>query len=293
MPLKASLFSFRRNKLSTVKFQIISDLHLEIGHYYTPPRIPVEAPYLILAGDIGQLIDFFESKHYILFLTTQCENFQHVYLVLGNHEFYGVTRKAGIELASRLEAQPTLQSKLTVLYRKRVDISDEVTLLGCTLNTHIPSEVHNTVQAKVADFRKIEGWTIQQHNQEHVLDVEWLRSEVTSIQANEPTRRVLITTHHAPSLKGTMSPLLGNKPWHLSFAAAILESDSHSWVRASCLHYWVFGHTHWNSEIRIGKLVLCSNQKGYECNKGSEGGQLTTKSKVKAVRFNVRKTIEV
>ena len=289
----AGFFSFHRNTSSTTKFQIISDLHLELGHYYTPPKIPVEAPYLLLVGDIGQLIEFLESKHYRLFMTTQCENFQHVYLVLGNHEFYGVTRQAGVELAMRLEAEPALRSKLTILYRKRVDISDEVTLLGCTLNTHVPREAYDIVQTKMADFRKIEGWTVHQHNEEHALDVDWLRSQVTSIQANEPRRRILIATHHAPSMNCTMSPLLENEPWRSSLATGILESESSTWTRAPCLRYWVFGHTHWNSDTRVGKLVLCSNQKGYERDKGSEGGQLKIKSNIKAVPFEVRKTIEV
>ena len=289
----ASFFSLRRDKMSCIKFQIVPDLHLELGHYYTPPKIPVEAPYLILVGDIGQLNEVFDSKHYLLFLKTQCENFQHVYFVLGNHEFYGVTRQAGIELATRLEAEPTLQFKLTVLYRKRIDVSDEVTLLGCTLNTQISREAHDIVQAKVADFRKIQDWTIQQHNREHTLDLEWLRGEATSIQANEPKRRILIATHHAPSLKSTMSPLLENEPSRSAFATAILESESNTWTRAPCLRYWVFGHTHWNSEIRVGKLILCSNQKGYERNKGSEGEQRITNANKKTVRFDVRKTIEV
>ena len=289
----AHLFSIRRKRKPPVRIQFISDLHLELGHYYTPPKLPAEAPFLVLAGDIGQLAEVFDSRHYLHFIRTQCENFQHVYLVLGNHEFYGVTRQAGVEIAMKLQAEPILQSKLTVLYRKRVDISEDVTLLGCTLNTHIPPDAYDSVLENLADFRKIEEWTIKQHNQEHDLDKEWLKNEMTSIQIHEPKRQVVIATHHAPSLQNTMNPLLKDKPWHSAFPTGILESESETWTQAPCLRYWIFGHTHWNSEIRIGNLVLCSNQKGYERNKGSEGGRLVPKLDPEAIRFDVRKMIEL
>lgn len=45
------------------KFQIMSDLHFELGQQYSSFYIPSSAPYLLLAGDIGRLV------HYHLFLT--------------------------------------------------------------------------------------------------------------------------------------------------------------------------------------------------------------------------------
>jgi hypothetical protein len=38
-----------------VRFQIMSDLHLESFQDYSTFRIPSSAPYLILAGDVGHL----------------------------------------------------------------------------------------------------------------------------------------------------------------------------------------------------------------------------------------------
>jgi len=39
-------------------FQINSDLHLEVGQQYATFDIKPSAEYLILAGDIGKLIDY-------------------------------------------------------------------------------------------------------------------------------------------------------------------------------------------------------------------------------------------
>lgn len=38
-------------------FQILSDLHLEINQEYLSFEIPVCAEHLVLAGDVGRLVD--------------------------------------------------------------------------------------------------------------------------------------------------------------------------------------------------------------------------------------------
>ncbi|KAK7605630.1 hypothetical protein BKA81DRAFT_226280 [Phyllosticta paracitricarpa] len=81
-----SLFDFSRSP----KFQIVSDLHLEVGQQYSSFDIPASAPHLILAGDYDA---------YLGFLRRQTEQFETVFLVLGNHEFYGITFGESIELA--------------------------------------------------------------------------------------------------------------------------------------------------------------------------------------------------
>lgn len=79
-----SIFS----KSSSPAFQILSDLHLEAGQQYSSFKIPPSAPFLILAGDIGRLIDY---DAYAAFLAKQTAQFERVFWVLGNHEFYGLS----------------------------------------------------------------------------------------------------------------------------------------------------------------------------------------------------------
>lgn len=77
-------------------FQVMSDLHLEGGtaesaNSYEQFKIPPKALYLILAGDIG----YFKHKdRYLAFLRRQCECFVRVFLIPGNHEFYGMSRRS-------------------------------------------------------------------------------------------------------------------------------------------------------------------------------------------------------
>jgi hypothetical protein len=62
------------------------------------------------------------------------------------------------------------------------------------------------VETRVSDFRRITGWTIDHHNMEHVLDIKWLKTHVGVIHEEEPHRRIVIVTRHAPSFKDTCKP---------------------------------------------------------------------------------------
>ena len=107
----------------------MSDLHLELIEYrYDTQK---SASILILGGDIGR---FYEYHSYLTFLQKQCEKFDKVLLIAGNHEFYGSSREEGLEAAQRLENDPTLRGKLVFMNRTRFNLEDHgVVVLGCTL----------------------------------------------------------------------------------------------------------------------------------------------------------------
>ena len=247
---------------SRTRFQIMSDLHLEVGQQYADFEIPVEAPYLILAGDIGRLKDY---QPYLDFLRRHCERFIKVFLILGNHEFFGTSHAEGLELARCLEKEPGCNGKLHVMNRNRLDldISPRITILGCTLQSRIPSEAKPTVQMKVNDFKHIDNWTVDDHNSEHQHDVEWLQSEIQKIrrEEHEPKRDILVITHHAPTVHGTSKPSDLANSWSCAFSTDLLGD-----VVLADVQWWVFGHTHFTSEFEHSQVRLVSNQRGYVLN---------------------------
>jgi hypothetical protein len=382
-------------------FQVMSDLHLEVGrqyhHHHAPspsplpplslipsealsPRpsssasacvftIPRRAPYLILAGDVGRLADFDE---YRAFVAAQCALFDAVFLVLGNHEFYGLSRAEGLRRADALQRDASMRGRLFVLNRTRVDLTGmaaapagvaniiseadlgqsstsvavagnihgdsirnvydiveddgdadaewdvkgkrkagvrlhrdsidddgtSVTILGCTLHSHVPPEARNVVRQKVSDFRRIADWTVEDHVAEHARDVAWLRRELRAITggqhpANGETapdatahqdrqarrrgggyrrarRRIVIVTHHAPMVRGTSHPQHVGSPWSSAFATSLLDDDKNDDDVSgggpgafSAVDCWVFGHTHYSTDFWVGGTRLVSNQRGY------------------------------
>ena len=97
----------------------MSDLHLEIGNQYEFFQIPATAAsHLILAGDIGRLAD----EGYAEFLYRHAAQFEAIFLVLGNHEFYGISRDQGLNKAKDIAEQERMNGKIIVLDRGSYEI---------------------------------------------------------------------------------------------------------------------------------------------------------------------------
>ncbi|KAL2817969.1 Metallo-dependent phosphatase-like protein [Aspergillus cavernicola] len=242
-------------------FQVLSDLHLEINQQYLSFDIPVCAKHLILAGDVGRLVDY---DNYRGFLQKQTDRFELVFLILGNHEFYNNTFASGLQKARQLEQEPCLNGRLVLLHQGRYDIpGSRVTVLGCTLWSKIPDEARAIVLSKIQDFKKIKDWTVDDHNGSHEADLAWLLSEMELIQSKNKTenkkRSILVMTHHAPSIQDTSSPQHANNPWSSAFATDILSQIS----KSSGVKAWVFGHTHYTTEFKNQGIRVVANQRGY------------------------------
>lgn len=136
------------------RVQILSDLHLEVGQQYSTFTFPASAPFLILAGDIGRMVGYRDCRG---FLESQVSRYKKVFLVLGNHEFYGLGYQSTIDEARRLSQEPSLSGGLVLLHRARWDDPDsDLTILGCTMWPAIPEAAHGIVEAKVNEFRMID-----------------------------------------------------------------------------------------------------------------------------------------
>jgi Calcineurin-like phosphoesterase len=255
-----------------MRFQILSDLHLEVGQQYRTFLISVHAPNLILAGDIGRLQDYEPLLH---FLERQCANFERVFYVLGNHEFYGVSHDEGLQLADKLSQEACLQGHLHLLNRSRVDIPTNISVIGCTLQSRISTASRSIVQSRINDFTRISNWTVDDHNAEHERDVAWLREEIRKIRDREDgekgEHKIIVITHHAPIRKGSSRPEHEENPWSDAFATELLdphpdltgceESAETNVLRE--VSWWVFGHTHFTTSCTRENVRLVSNQRGY------------------------------
>ncbi|KAK2629913.1 hypothetical protein QTJ16_000733 [Diplocarpon rosae] len=240
---------------SSLRVQVLSDLHLEVGQQYTSYTFPTSAPLLLLAGDIGRLKDY---NSYLHFLHAQVTRYAKVFLVLGNHEFYDLEYEEGLVIAQRLTTEPSLADKVILLHRAYWDYPESnLTIIGCTLWSALPCEVHEIVAAKVKDFTKIKQWTPEKHNQIHIEEVDWLREQVATLHL--AGRRLLVATHHAPCIEDTSRPEHVANPWTAAFATDILQQPG-AWNGVGT---WVFGHTHYSTEFLRKGIRIIANQRGY------------------------------
>ncbi|KZZ92807.1 Metallophosphoesterase domain protein [Moelleriella libera RCEF 2490] len=257
-----SMIFKRKRRPPRHRVQILSDLHLEVGQQYSTYTFPASAPYLLLGGDIGRLIDY---DGYLKFLEAQVSRYEKVFLVLGNHEFYGLDYASGLDEARRLAQEPSLVDALVLLDRTRWDDpTSTLTVVGCTLWSAIPAEASRLIESKINDFKHIDGWTAREHNRVHAMEVSWLREQIAQVvgEMNKAPpgreRQLLVATHHAPCTEGTSLPEDSGNPWTPAFATDLLDQHGFQGVKV-----WAFGHTHHSVDLMRNGIRLVANQRGY------------------------------
>ncbi|KAG6368045.1 hypothetical protein INS49_002245 [Diaporthe citri] len=274
-----SLPSHALGSPASAALQIMSDLHFETPKFlpmYNEFQIEPRAKYPALLGDIGIAGD----DSLFDFVTRQLSQFEVVFYVLGNHEPYpsrcedAVARMEAFErlIASRkvLEQQQNENGHFSLgrfvfLNRRRFDLLSKVTILGCTLFSHISDEQRSTVSLFVSDFSNFADWSVDRHNAAHQADLDWLNAEVETIARDEPQRSIVVLTHYSP----TAAPE-ANDPEHVEDSRGVQSAfvtdlqKEPCWMSTS-VKVWAFGHTHYNCDFfdgTTGKLVV-ANQRGY------------------------------
>lgn len=109
--------------------------------------------------------------------------------------------------------------------------------------------------------------TVQDTNQFHRDDVEWLVEELEKCKENG--EEVVILTHHAPLISGTSHPRHNSSIYCSAFSTNlqfIMDKFSDE------IKVWGFGHTHYSNSIQVGKTLLVSNQQGYRVELDNEKG---------------------
>lgn len=250
--------------MSLAAFQILSDLHLETQASSYNWHFKQTAPNLALLGDIGQVAD----DGFFRFLQHQLGRYWHVFLLLGNHEPLSGSWAAAkqkmrdfAEQTEQLRAQSTI-GRFILLDQTRYDISDTLTILGCTLFSRVSREQAAAVSSRFVDFRQIQHWTVEDHVDAHLSDLRWLNTQVSQIARTEPQRQIAIFTHHSPSLDPRAVDPQHAESTVMSGFATDLRSEA-CWSNASVV-VWSFGHTHFNCDFtdELGKRLV-ANQKGY------------------------------
>ncbi|KXJ95271.1 hypothetical protein Micbo1qcDRAFT_200691 [Microdochium bolleyi] len=265
----------RHAKATAVSFQIVSDLHLEsrLGDNENPDSyrlydIAPRAPYLALLGDIGCTRD---TKGYLGFLRRHLMRFRIVFLVMGNHEPYHSTWASsravlrGFEVQIRDERAQEQQQSYTIYPSRNTTSSsspsvaqgeESVTILGCTLFSHVPLRATEDVSRGLADFHLTgDGWDVYEHKLAFARDIRWLDDQKKGGSGSQHVSR-------GARLAAGFATDLRTRSCLGICAAAVEEASS---AEASPVKLWAFGHTHHNCDFvdAATGIRFLANQKGY------------------------------
>lgn len=244
-----------------MKFQIASDIHLEIletdGSFNENDDetfrflIEPDSPILVLAGDITSP----EAKVTPRFLEWCSKHFEHTLWIMGNHEYYN---KANMPMEYILEKYRSMcPSNVHILDNETYQM-DDVLFVGSTLWSNIQEEDELEIQNRINDYRMIynaKGSRIspREISAKFHQNLKFIQSAVN----NNQDKKIVIVTHHACLNKNTSYPGYEGEVANTAYATHIdLENDAP-------VKYWICGHTHHNYRIQKGSYTTVSNQMGY------------------------------
>lgn len=225
-----------------MKLHLMSDTHSDNGDIFIPK---LNADVCILAGDICII------KHTKLFhsILTKCKKqFEHVILVLGNHEFYYSNYKTALDTIKRL-ADETHVHLLDIQFGTENLTLDGITFWGSTLWTDFNKDnffIKMKVKKGLNDSLLINGLNINKMYDIHVETVKRINWDAD-----------VVITHHKPILRP--HTLYNITDITYGFCCTDLEKQ----IEDSNIKYWLYGHTHDNQIDIIGNTTVVSNQSGY------------------------------
>lgn len=229
-------------------FQLFSDLHLEYKEGY--PRIPPQAPYLILAGDIGH-IDDNNYKQFISYCSTHWDS---VIIVLGNHEFYH-NKKTKSELLHEYRCFFSLFDNIYLLEKTKIQLED-FEIIGCTMWSFIEAEYLNMVNC----VHKIQYTSTIQSIDERMESNNLLFEECKNwlVTNYNPNKKTIIITHHPITQENVRQDRWKHEPKEL-LSSFCCDLDLSTNTQCICIS----GHTHYSHDFVRNNVRYISNQMGY------------------------------
>lgn len=265
--------------MNKITIQVISDIHMEFYNSY--PKIKPFAKYLFLAGDIGTISNQYDFK-IKKFLSYCSVNWEKIFYVLGNHEFYQTKEFAHQKISfEELELKyKQICSELPNVYLLNntfQEIEPGINVYGTTLwtsnygcTTRIEDELNdfNMIAIKQENNQKNNILLTEEYvNLKSKIQLHELEKYLNNTSSNTKTKSIILT-HFPPIRNGSSNPIYSSQPAYL--ANYFSWNNIYSKLNMSNVVGWISGHTHWSYDINIGGMRFVSNQIGYknECLKG-------------------------
>lgn len=190
-------------------------------------------------------------ESYKRFLGECAAAFDHVFIISGNHEYYGH------DIRTVDEHIPSLSKSfdnVTYLNCTGVDITGtDLRIIGTTLWSEIKEDQMSDIRYSLSDFQCIRKWSIEENQMKHKQCLNFIKQELKN------PGRLIVMTHHPPVLKcghpkhtgSSMSSAFKNDLGHL-----ILQNTDK-------IAAWMYGHDHYSMQFKLGNTTIMSNQIGY------------------------------
>ena len=237
-----------------IKVQYISDIHLEKtlnDDYWFDHRIEVVGDILVLAGDIIHINDFNWNHP---FFDRISEDFEQVFMIPGNHEYYDTNDSSLIKKDS---LDIDIRHNVKLYNNKSINYKG-VNFIFTTLWSHIQPQNVVPVMLGVACFSHIK------YGKNNINTIEWndlhaySKFFLMNALADIKEGKTIVVTHHIPT------SLCVTPEHRVSSINSAFATELYDIIHDSNIDYWIYGHSHRNmDEVEINNTKLVCNQFGY------------------------------
>jgi|LakMenEpi03Aug12_release.lakeMendotaPanAssembly.Ray.scaffolds.fasta_scaffold167150_4 predicted MPP superfamily phosphohydrolase len=277
-----------------IKIQYVSDIHLET-HHNTSKAIfekilKPSAPYLALCGDIG----YPGAQLYEPFLKYCSENFEQVFYIAGNHEYYNdsraikylktkqfIEKSVSEEELRRLSAKvpretpESRNTKIREICSQFLNIhfldkeiyqipNTNVIVVGCTLWSQLDMDPY--MYSRFNDFNMIciDKDTILTPNvyakwfEEHL---DFIAKTIPELHTKSPDTKIIVLTHHCPTYEIIIDKYRLNDMNNMN---SFFANDDLITPFGKNVKLWLCGHTHGCKSINVEGTIVATNTFGYE-----------------------------
>jgi len=276
-----------------MKFQVFSDLHLENYSNHTFKCFEPITPILFLAGDIGHI----EEDLYKKFMDYVSENWEYVYVVLGNHEFYNdyyadteykysyeelfdMYEDFFLEYSNIVLVTEGNEYKINDNYTDGEDIyiiggtgfpklecSDDSLIVGYHDYDHFYKQIFNDFRCIWQD--KDKKMTIKYFNELADMSKTLLLESIQEL-SKQKDKKVILFTHFPYGLQSLTSSSKYHNDSELKkayFCNNITETINK--IIVDNVNILIAGHTHYSYNFTYNNNKYISNQMGYSSDRDS------------------------
>jgi predicted phosphodiesterase len=257
-----------------MRIQYVSDIHLELRSPTTTEfqtiLTPV-APYLALCGDIG----IPDHPLYAPFLSYCSKQFEHVFYVAGNHEYYNDSKAIRVQqnkdklgLNEEEIRQVSEQFPIQTIQERKQRIREicqtfpnvhfldkEVfqihgwEIAGCTLWSRFQGAPYGYNDFRFIYTEKEKPFTVADYNAMFEEDIRFL-------QSLPPNPNRIVLTHHVPTEEVLDPKYRGSGKDNSFFATEVVDQVQ--------VRVWMCGHTHGARRCKVNGVVVATNAYGYK-----------------------------
>jgi len=221
-----------------MKFQIISDIHLE--YYHTLPELnyffTVSAPNLILAGDIC----YYNHPNFMIFFKKVSKLYDNIFFTPGNHEYYSYKHIPDIghsEIDCIMKEKLSCFKNIHFIQNNIIEL-DKCIILGNTLWCKTNRTIYDAnVKILTNDFfiQSNNKFTTS-YNEIRTMNnaqYSWLKNTLFGLRRKKD---IIVITHYLPSKK-CIHQKYKNDPYNDMYF-----TDCEDLMKYADI--WIAGHTH-------------------------------------------------